>query len=110
MMGQDQLEVEDVNSKATNQDELVVVDRNSKAMNRDELEVGGVNSTAYESRGTRAYLLAELAILKKKHIAMHSDCIVIKLLSLSRFTFCFPFADRKVCCHSQMAGVRNILS
>ena len=67
-MGQDQLEVEDVNSKATNQDELVVVDRNSKAMNRDELEVGDVNSTAYESRGTRAYLLAELVTLEKKNI------------------------------------------
>ena len=56
-------------------------------MNQDELEVGYVNSTACESRGTRAYLSAELVILKKKHIAMHSDCVVIKLLSLFRFTF-----------------------
>ena len=29
-MDQDELEVEDVNSKATNQDELEVVDRNSE--------------------------------------------------------------------------------
>ena len=45
-MDQDELEVEDANSKATNQDELEVVDRNSKAMNQDELEVEDVNSTA----------------------------------------------------------------
>ena len=36
-MRQDELEFEDVNSKATNHDELEVVGRNSKAMKRNEL-------------------------------------------------------------------------
>ena len=43
-MNQDELQVEDRNSKVIDQDELEVEDVNSKATNQDELEAADRNS------------------------------------------------------------------